>query len=97
MSTRRFNVALDGADASGRYRVIYKILAADEHEAVVLARASAALHDIAVLDVGGTVDLGPSPEEAGDLRRVLGRTAKIYQVSDVATEAETSRPAGRPA
>jgi len=82
MSVRRFNVALDGVDATGRYRIIYKVLAADQDEAIVLARASAALQDIAITDVGGLVDLGPSPFEDTDVRRVAGQTAKMYGVID---------------
>lgn len=75
---KRFDVALDGADETGPYRVVYKVLAADEDEAAILARASAALQDIAVIEVGGIIDLGTSPFESDDVRRVTGKGDKCY-------------------
>jgi len=85
----RFDVALDGADETGPYRVVYMVLAADENEAVILARASAALQDIAVIGLGGIVDLGTSPFESDDARRVTGKGEKRYNPAPGASGRET--------
>jgi len=93
MSARCFNVALDGVDSTGRYRIVYKVVAADEAEAVVLARASAALQDIAVVEMGGIVDLGLNAFEADGQRRVTGQTAKVYEAPGTAGDKGPDRVA----
>ena len=78
MATRRFDVVLTGCDAAGEYCITFKVLAPDAVEVEILARAAAALQDIAVATVASVDDLGPSPFEADGIRRVAGRTGKTY-------------------
>lgn len=73
-----FNVALVGRDEKGKFQAVYRVVASSEDEAVVMARASASLQDVAVFDIGGVATAGPPPEDNDEVRRVLGRGERLY-------------------
>lgn len=66
-----FEAMIMGADASGRFVLSYRVLAANKAQAEVLARASAVVNDIAVLDIGVSPQIGRAPQPPFDLPRVL--------------------------
>ena len=45
-----FDVLLTGADEKGRFTALYRVMSFSEDSALILARASAALADYAVLE-----------------------------------------------
>jgi hypothetical protein len=81
MALSLYMVTLVGHDETGKFISDYRVVANVESEAEVMARASASLQEVPIIEVGAVRHLGAAPEENEEVRRVLGRGQRIYASS----------------
>lgn len=73
-----FDVLLTGADEKGRFTAVYRVMSFSEESALMLARASAALADYAVLDASVQSQDPVLPDGPIDFPRVLSHGDRDY-------------------